>query len=108
LKYVVLLINTKEKVYNILEALKGAVEIKDRTSLLTKYPSSFVGSKAVDWFVKQFHFSRRQQAVKLGELLIEVKGIQGLNHQRFLDDSQSLYRVIAHKKNELSLHESRY
>lgn len=107
-KHVVQHINTKEKAYNILEELKGgAVEIKNRSLLLTKYPSSFIGSNAVDWFVKKFHFSRKQ-AVKLGELLIEVKGIQGLNNRHFIDDTQSLYRVIAHNKNELSLLESRY
>ncbi len=53
----------------------GGVEIKDRSERLNLYPVCFIGSEAVDWLMQK-QSCTREEAIQLGQLLIE----QGIIH----------------------------
>jgi potassium efflux system protein len=69
----------------------GELEIKDRRYRFNLYPACFIGAEAVEWLVQQQNCTR-QQAIQLGQLLIE----RGIIHHVWGDypfrDDYSFYR----------------
>lgn len=64
----------------------GGLEIKDRRDHLNFYPACFIGSEAVEWLV-QTHNCTREEAIQLGQILIERRIIHHvLDEYPFRDD----------------------
>lgn len=80
-----------KKLYELMTSEKG-VEIKDFTYNDKVFKNTFVGSQAVDWFVKTFNISRRS-ALVLGDYLIKMNVIQTPKSNPQFKDGQYYYKV---------------
>mmetsp|Transcript_29064 Transcript_29064/g.41548 ORF Transcript_29064/g.41548 Transcript_29064/m.41548 type:complete len:671 (-) Transcript_29064:105-2117(-) len=66
---------TDEALDQIAARFKAGVTIKDRTYRLSKYPSCFVGSEAVDFMINEGLVGTRGEAVQLGQCIMTELGI---------------------------------
>ena len=57
----------------ISDAMRRALDIRDRSYRGRLYLACFVGSEAVDWLIEGKYASSREKAVDLGNSLIEAK-----------------------------------
>nr|MDJ0600358.1 pleckstrin/ G-protein interacting- domain protein [Crocosphaera sp.] len=67
------------------------VEIKDRRHRLKQYPKCFIGSDLVDWMIKNLSISS-EQAVKIGQQLIDKKIIHHVHDQHDFENQYLFYR----------------
>jgi small-conductance mechanosensitive channel len=72
----------------------GGLEIKDRRDRLNLYPVCFIGSEAVDWLV-QMQKCTREEAIALGQLLIERGIIHHVSDEHPFQDDYCFYRFYA-------------
>ncbi len=64
----------------------GGIKIKDRNYKFKIYPKCFIGQEAVEWFCANLGLST-QQAIRLGQRLIDEKWIHHvLDQQNFAND----------------------
>ena len=80
------------RLVSILRNEKG-IEISDRRHNLTLYERCFVGSEAVQWFATQFNYSQ-QDAVLLGQRLIDEQWIHHVTHAHQFEDAYLFYRFF--------------
>ncbi len=69
----------------------GGIKIKDRRYKLRIYPRCFIGSEAIDWMRDRFRISRNE-AVKLGQRLMDAKYIHHVVDDREFNDGYFFYR----------------
>lgn len=69
-------------------------KIADRRYHLNFYPSCFIGSEAVDWIVSKRDFTR-EEAIELGQILIEREIIHHVTDEHAFQDSYFYYRFYA-------------
>jgi potassium efflux system protein len=76
--------------------LRGAsgLDIGDRRHRFTTYPRCFVGREAVDWLVQREAFTR-DEAVRLGQLLLERDVIHHVLDEHPFRDADLFYRFRA-------------
>ncbi|MEM7761043.1 MAG: mechanosensitive ion channel domain-containing protein [Cyanobacteria bacterium P01_A01_bin.40] len=65
--------------------------IADRRYHFNLYPKCFIGSEAVNWIIKQQGFSR-EEAIELGQILIERGIIHHVTDEHSFQDSYLFYR----------------
>ncbi len=82
----------KELVKNIQG--KNGVEIRDRRYRLNTYHNCFVGQELVDWLMKNYGYIR-EEAIELGQILIEKKIIHHVTDQHPFMDEYLFYRFYA-------------
>ncbi len=58
---------------------KNGVSIKDRKKTLKTYPNAFVAEEAVNWMIQHLPIRDREDAVQLGNKLLENGYIQNLS-----------------------------
>jgi small-conductance mechanosensitive channel len=72
----------------------GGVPLADRRWLLTRYPSCFVGSEAVDWLARNAGLSRRE-AVAAGERMLRGGLIRHVLDEHGFHDGRFFYRFAS-------------
>ncbi len=72
----------------------GGVELAERRWLLTRYPSCFVGSEAVDWLARNAGLSR-QEAVAAGERMLRRGLVRHVLDEHGFHDGRFYYRFAA-------------
>lgn len=72
--------------------------IKDRRYRLRVYPQCFVESEAVDWMSDRFRMSR-EEAVKLGQRLMDAEHIHHVADDRKFKDRELFYRFYWDENN---------
>lgn len=72
----------------------GGLEIKDRRDRLNLYPVCFIGSEAVEWLVQRQNCTR-EEAIALGQLLIERGIIHHVSDEHPFQDDYYFYRFYA-------------
>jgi len=77
-------------------AMRGenGLEILDRRYHLSFFPTCFVGCKAIDWIVEREGY-QREQAVELGQMLVERGIIHHVTDEHPFQDSYLFYRFYA-------------
>ncbi|MEM8674127.1 MAG: mechanosensitive ion channel domain-containing protein [Cyanobacteria bacterium P01_G01_bin.67] len=70
---------------------EDGLNITGRRYHLSYYPSCFIGSEAIDWIVKQQGFTR-EEAIELGQILIERGIIHHVTDEHPFQDSYLFYR----------------
>ncbi|HAC64072.1 MAG TPA: mechanosensitive ion channel protein MscS, partial [Cyanothece sp. UBA12306] len=73
------------------------LSIQDRRYRLNIYPDCFVGSEAVNWLVQHHDYSR-EEAVELGQILVERGIIHHVLDQHTFKDSYLFYRFCEDEK----------
>ena len=69
----------------------GGIDIRDRRHNLTVYQRCFVGAEVVDWFSNTFELSR-QDAVQLGQRLVDDRWIHHVANDHEFKDEYLFYR----------------
>jgi hypothetical protein len=64
-------IDTLEQLVTLLRDPERGLKIKRRRYRVRTYPNCFVGREAVDWMVKNLNLRTRQEAVAIGEILMQ-------------------------------------
>jgi hypothetical protein len=67
------------------------IEIKDRRYRLRLFSSCFVGSEAVTWLMQQQN-ATREEAIRVGQILVERGIIHHVTDEHTFDDSYLFYR----------------
>ena len=67
------------------------LKIADRRYHLNFYPACFIGSEAVDWIISQHKFTR-EEAIELGQILIERGIIHHVTDEHPFQDDYLFYR----------------
>jgi len=66
--------------------------IKDRKSLLRSYSSCFVGREFVDWLVQVKEVETRDEAVDIGQRLLDVGALEHVSKEQQFEDKDQYYR----------------
>lgn len=84
---------TQEELEALVIAMRGAdeVEIKDRRYRGNLYPQCFIGAEAVEWISQQIQ-SSRQEAIRIGQILIDSGIIYHVIDDYPFQDDYSFYR----------------
>lgn len=69
----------------------GGLHLKNRRYKLRIYPKCFVGSEAVEWMKLEYNLST-EQAVRLGQRLVDEKIIHHVVDEHNFADSYLFYR----------------
>jgi hypothetical protein len=102
-RYIVKIVETAQDLveyFNLAELVEhmrrpNGVEIKDRQqSFRLPYPNCFVGKEAVDWFVARLRLDR-QDAIVLGQRLLDENWIRNLSNQESFRDAELFYQFSA-------------
>jgi hypothetical protein len=75
----------------------GELEIKDRHHRMNIYPTCFIGSEAVDWLMKAKNCTR-EEAIDLGQLMIERGIIHHVEDQHPFRDDRLFYRFYTDER----------
>jgi potassium-dependent mechanosensitive channel len=75
----------------------GELEIKDRHHRMNIYPACFIGSEAVEWLMKAKDCSR-EEAIDLGQLMIERGIIHHVEDQHPFRDDRLFYRYYTDER----------
>ncbi len=75
----------------------GGINIQDRRYRLNIYPACFVGSEAVNWLVEHQNYTR-EEAIELGQILLERGIIHHVLDQHPFKDSYLFYRFCDDEK----------
>ncbi len=81
---------------NLIREMRGkqGIEIKDRRYRLNLYSTCFVGRELVNWLVENYQLIR-EEAIELGQILIEKKMIHHVTDQHAFKDDYLFYRFYA-------------
>eukprot|EP00012_Vannella_robusta_P003908 CAMPEP_0206184374 /NCGR_PEP_ID=MMETSP0166-20121206/1182_1 /ASSEMBLY_ACC=CAM_ASM_000260 /TAXON_ID=95228 /ORGANISM="Vannella robusta, Strain DIVA3 518/3/11/1/6" /LENGTH=516 /DNA_ID=CAMNT_0053599381 /DNA_START=1 /DNA_END=1551 /DNA_ORIENTATION=+ len=90
---------TKEIAKKMAERNSGLV-IKPRTWLFTVYPPCFVASEAVDWLLKNLALRTRQEAVDLGNKLVNAGFVQHVREPSPFKDQKAWFRFTKYVRME--------
>ncbi|MGB3691088.1 MAG: mechanosensitive ion channel domain-containing protein [Spirulinaceae cyanobacterium] len=84
---------TPREIETLVKAMRGTqgLEIQDRNYRFKRYRYCFLGSEAVDWLVEKQQCSR-QEAVELGQMLIEKGIIHHVADEQSFVDGYYFYR----------------
>lgn len=87
---------TDEQIRKLVDNIRGdnGVEIKDRRYRLNLYESCFIGQELVNWLVSN-HGCNREEAIELGQILVEKKIIHHVTDQHPFMDDYLFYRFYA-------------
>lgn len=66
--------------------------IKDRKSLLRSYSSCFVGREFVEWMVRVKEVESRDEAVELGQRLLDEGALEHVSKEHLFEDKDQYYR----------------
>lgn len=80
--------------------MKSAVPIRDRFYYMHVHTRCFLGSDAVRWIQSDQHCSE-QEAVELGNRMLNVNLIYHVQHNRFFFNSKYLYRFNKHSLRDI-------
>jgi len=80
---------------DLTSALRSAIDVKDRKFLLKSYPDSFLGHDAVSWMLQTLPIRDREEAVNLGNKLLEKGYIKSVDSKGF-KDNDSLFIFTKH------------
>ncbi len=69
----------------------GGIELQNRRYRLSTYPNSLIGSELVDWLV-QVQTCSRDEAVDIGQLLIDRRIIHHVTDEHSFEDAYLFYR----------------
>ncbi len=78
----------------------GGIEIKNRWYNFKFYRKTFLGSEAVEWLQKQEKISK-QEAIKLGQILIDREIIHHVHNEHSFSDKDLLYRFYRDEKDAM-------
>lgn len=81
----------------------GGLSIRDRTYHLRNYSTCFVASELIDWFVSSGEAESREQAVELGQLLINTDYIHHVVDEHNFEDAYLFFRFRQDEPPEMSL-----
>jgi len=81
-----------KELVEITRQLRAAVEVKERTYHLRKYPPSFLGSEAVDALISLGHARTIEEAEALGDLIIAEKLFAHVANDHGLKNQYLFYR----------------
>jgi len=70
------------------------LDVKDRRALLKNHVTCFTGSEAVDWLVRNLKLDKRDDAVAIGQLLMERNVFYGVTGEYPFQDKPMLYRFF--------------
>jgi hypothetical protein len=73
------------------------LEIKDRHHRMNIYPACFIGAEAVDWLMKAKNCTR-EEAIDLGQLMIERGIIHHVEDQHPFRDDRLFYRFYTDER----------
>lgn len=79
---------------NLLVRFRKSVEIKDRKYRLSTYKKCFVGSDAVQWLVTSGTTETREDAVRVGQTLVDSGYIEHCVREHAFKDEGLFYRFI--------------
>lgn len=79
----------------------GGVEIKDRHHHMNLYPRCFVGSQAVEWLMQKQNCTR-EDAIQLGQLLVDRGIIHHVSDEQPFRDSYIFYRFYAEEQGAIN------
>lgn len=82
-------------IFELNNHLESHLDIKDRSFRFRRYSKCFVGSAMVNWFVLEYGFTR-EQAVKQGQQLLEMKVFSHVTKDHEFQDSYLFYRLQCH------------
>jgi len=87
------------EIQDLVSQMRGpdGVEIRDRRFGLHVYTHCFVGSEAVRWFTQQ-QLASREEAIKLGRLLVERGIIHHVTDEHTFKDDYLFYRFFADER----------
>lgn len=77
--------------------------IKDRKSLLRSYSSCFVGREFVDWMVRVREAESRDEAVDIGQRLLDAGAVEHASKEHQFEDKDQYYRFT---ENDVTLEQS--
>jgi hypothetical protein len=80
--------------------LRGGITVRERFYYMTLYTRCFVGRDAIHWIQNDQHCTE-EEAVELGNRLLNVNFIRHIRHDRFLLNSQQYYRFNKHPLREI-------
>ncbi|KAL9968300.1 hypothetical protein ACROYT_G026657 [Oculina patagonica] len=66
--------------------------IKDRKSLLRSYSNCFVGREFVDWLLQVKEAENRDEAVVIGQRLLDVGALEHVSKEQLFEDKDQYYR----------------
>jgi hypothetical protein len=72
--------------------MRWKLDVRDRKTLMKTHTACFIGSEAVDWICRQFNLDRREDAVLIGQLLMERSVFYSVNGDNAFQDKQLFYR----------------
>mmetsp|Transcript_5194 Transcript_5194/g.13019 ORF Transcript_5194/g.13019 Transcript_5194/m.13019 type:complete len:492 (+) Transcript_5194:70-1545(+) len=78
----------------------SGVSIKDRIYHLRTYKRCFVGSQAVDWLLENTECTTREEAVALGNEMLESHLFHHVCHDHIFKDDYYFYRFLADASNK--------
>ncbi len=70
---------------------QNGIEIKNRWYSLKLYPKCFIGSEAVEWFIKTQQVTR-EESIQIGEILIARQIIHHVHNEHNFKDEYLFYR----------------
>lgn len=91
----------QSKLEAVAQEMRGAngVIIKDRQIWFTRHAKCFVGSAAVDWMVEKGHAASREDAVSVGNQMIESDIIHHVSDEKSFQDDNVWYRYREDESN---------
>jgi small-conductance mechanosensitive channel len=87
---------TDKEIEDLVSKIRGenGVEIKDRRYRLNTYHACFIGQELVDWLMANHGFTR-EEAIELGQILVEKKIVHHVTDQHPFMDEYLFYRFYA-------------
>ncbi|NER84829.1 MAG: mechanosensitive ion channel, partial [Leptolyngbya sp. SIO1D8] len=87
---------TSDEIQELVTQMRGidGVDIRDRRFGLQVYRNCFVGSDAVQWMM-QHQLASREEAIRLGQLLVERGIIHHVTDEHSFQDTYLFYRFFA-------------
>ena len=73
---------------------QSGVKIKSRKYFFKKYPDCFIGAEAVTWLVSTLNLSSREEAVSIGQLMLEKKILRHCVNEHEFQDKYLFYVFI--------------
>jgi hypothetical protein len=83
------------EIHELVTLMRGenGLDIRDRRFGLQLHPRCFVGSEMVQWFLHQ-QLASREEAIKLGQILIEQGIMHHVNDEHSFKDAYLFYRFF--------------
>ena len=90
---------TDSELQGLVKQMRSAngVGLEDRRYRLNIYPACFIGSEAVNWLIEHYNYTR-EEAIELGQILVERGIIHHVLDQHPFKDSYLFYRFCDDEK----------